>query len=278
MSSFDNINSTGGGDVDWITNIQKTIDIIEDNIESELNSEILSKLIFTSSFYYQRIFTILCNCTVGEYIRNRRLTLAGYDILNSKKSIIEIAIKYRYESNESFTRAFTRYHGVTPSVARKTKNNLRTFSPIHVTNNLLGGKAIMNDFSKRGYIVKENGSIYYTQNMDKTIKWFQEVLGWYGQIESRDEEGVGTYGCVDHIPIELQALRIAPFTGMHLFKGEPLKTMMGFIFVDNVEKFHAYVKNKALAQITDIINEPWGGNTCEVTTIDGSILKFWSVG
>lgn len=106
--------------MDWISSIQYTIDYIENNLEEELDREILAAKIFTSSFYYQRMFTILCDCTVGEYIRNRRLTLAGFEILNSKINILEIAMKYGYETGESFTRAFTRFHGTTPSAVSCT--------------------------------------------------------------------------------------------------------------------------------------------------------------
>ena len=55
--------------------------------------------------------------------------------------------------------------------------------------------------------------------MDKTLKWFKEVLGWYGQIDAKDVSGIGTYGCLSNIPIEI--LHISPFTGIHMFKGEP---------------------------------------------------------
>ncbi len=80
----------------------------------------------------------------------------------------------------------------------------------------------MSDFSERGYVVKETGAVYYTQDMDKTLKWFKEVLGWYGQIDARDEDGIGTYGCVSNIPIEIEVLHIAPFTGIHMFKRDAL--------------------------------------------------------
>jgi len=163
--------------VDWIESIQNTIDFIEDNIESELDADILAAKIYTSSFNFQRIFTILCDCTLGEYIRNRRLTLAGYELLREESSILDIAIKYGYQTNESFTRAFSRFHGITPSIARKKRSNLKTFSRISVKSNLSGGKVIMSDFSERGYVVKETGAVYYTQDMDKTLKWFKEVLG-----------------------------------------------------------------------------------------------------
>lgn len=261
--------------MNWIASIQKTIDYIEDNLESELDADILAARIYTSSFNFQRMFTILCDCTVGEYIRNRRLTLAGYELLSNGSSILDIAIKYGYETNESFTRAFSRFHGVTPSIARKNRISLNTFSRISVKSNLSGGKVMMSDFSERGYVVKETGAVYYTQDMDKTLKWFKEVLGWYGQIDARDENGMGTYGCVNNIPIEIEVLHIAPFTGIHMFKGEPLQMMVGFMLVQGVEQLHQYVKNSGWNQITEVITEPWGGKTCEVKTIDNSILKFF---
>lgn len=261
--------------MDWMTSIQKVIDFIEDNIGDDLDVDMLAEKIFTSRFYFQKIFTILCGCTVSEYIRNRRMTLAGYEIIDMDTSILDIALKYGYESHESFTRAFTRFHGITPSDARKSRSNLKAFSRISVKSNLSGGKVLMSDFSERGYVVKETGAVYYTQDMDNTLKWFKEVLGWYGQIEERDEKNTGLYGCVNNIPIEFEALHIAPFTGIHMFKGEPLKMMAGFMLVQGVEQLYQFVKKNGWNQITEVKLQPWGGKTCSVTTIDGSILTFF---
>lgn len=263
--------------MDWIEGIQKTIDYIENNLETELDCDMLAAEIYTSSFYFQKMFSILCDCTVGEYIRNRKLTLAGYELLSSDISIIDIAIKYGYETNESFTRAFSRFHGVTPSSARKNKVSLNTFSRISVKSNLSGGKTMINDFSKRGYVVKETGAVYYTQDMDETLKWFKDVLGWYGQIEARDENNAGTYGCVNNIPIEIESMHIAPFTGIHMFKGEPLPRMVGFMLVQGIDKLYKFVKKSGWNQITAVTTELWGGKTCKVTTIDGSVLEFFEI-
>lgn len=261
--------------MDWMTSIQHTIDYIEDNIGYDLDIDMLANKIYTSKFYFQKIFPILCDCTVSEYIRNRRLTLAGYEIVDSTDSILDIALKYGYESHESFTRAFTRFHGITPSDARKNGSNLKVFSRISVKSNISGGKALMSDFSERGYVVKETGAVYYTLDMDNTLKWFKEVLGWYGQIEERDENNIGLYGCVNNIPIEIEALHIAPFTGIHMFKGEPLNRMVGFMLVQGVEQLYQFVKMNGWNQITEVKEQPWGGKTCSVTTIDGSILTFF---
>lgn len=133
----------------------------------------------------------------------------------------------------------------------------------------------MSDFSERGYVVRETGAVYYTQDMDSTLKWFQNVLGWYGQIEARDENNEGGYGCVNNIPIEIEALHIAPFTGIHLFKGEPLKTVVAFMRVQGVEQLYQFVKKNGWNHISEVEEQPWGGKTCSVTTIDGSILTFF---
>lgn len=263
--------------MDWISVIQNTIDYIEENLEEDLDIELLATRIYTSSFHFQRMFAILCDCSVGEYIRNRKLTKAGYEVMNSNTNILNIAVKYGYETNESFTRAFTRFHGTTPSLVRKHRISVNTFSRISVNSKLSGGKVMMNEFYERGYIVKETGAVYYTLDMDKTMQWFKEVLGWYGQIESRDENGAGNYGCVNNIPIEIEALHISPFTGIHLFRGEPFKMMIGFMLVQGIDNLYSYVKKHNWEKISEIVTEPWGGKTCEVTTIDGSVLKFFEI-
>jgi len=70
-------------------------------------------------------------------------------------------------------------------------------------------------------------------------------------------------------------LHIAPFTGIHMFKGDALSIMVGFMLVQGIEQLYEFVKKNGWNQITEIVTEPWGGKTCEVTTIDGSILKFF---
>jgi AraC family transcriptional regulator len=261
--------------VDWVKIIQNAINTIECEIHEKIDADYLAEKQFVSSFYFQKMFSTLCNCTVSEYIRNRRMTLAGYEVSDTDDSILDIALKYCYDSTESFSKAFVRFHGVTPSVARKSKTNLKAFSKIYLIKNLTGGKIMLGDLGERGYIVKETGGIYYTEDMDRTLNWFKEILGWYGQIESRDENNMGLYGCVNNIPIEIEALHIAPFTGIHMFNGEPIKRLIGFMLVQGVEQLYAHVKSHGWNDISEVVVEPWGGKACTVTTIDGSILKFF---
>ncbi len=99
--------------------LKKTIELIEKNLDNHnLNIRFLSNKVYVSPYYLQRIFYSLVGKTIGTYIRERRLTEAGTDIKNGEK-VMEAAIKYCYESQESFTRAFKKFHGVNPGVAKK---------------------------------------------------------------------------------------------------------------------------------------------------------------
>jgi len=99
--------------------LEKTIKVIEDNLDNQdLNISFLSNKVYVSPYYLQRIFYSLIGKTIGSYIRERRLTEAGTDIKKGEK-VSCVANKYGYESQESFTRAFKKFHGVNPGVAKK---------------------------------------------------------------------------------------------------------------------------------------------------------------
>jgi AraC family transcriptional regulator len=125
--------------MDWITGIQNAINYIEEHLTEEINYDKVAEEAACSSFYFQRIFGILCEISLGEYIRNRRLTLAGNELNASDIKVIDIAFKYGYESPESFTRAFSKFHGITPSEAKKNGTKLKSFSRLSVKITLNGG-------------------------------------------------------------------------------------------------------------------------------------------
>ena len=125
--------------MDWITGIQNAINYIEEHLTEEINYDKVAEEAACSSFYFQRIFGVLCDISLGEYIRNRRLTLAGNELNVSDIKVIDIALKYGYESPESFTRAFFKFHGITPSEAKKNGSKLKSFSRLSVKITLSGG-------------------------------------------------------------------------------------------------------------------------------------------
>ncbi len=125
--------------MDWITGIQNAINYIEDHLTEEIDYEQVARSSFSSSFHFQRVFSILCGMTLGEYIRLRRLTLAGTELATTGARVIDVAAKYGYESPESFTKAFQKFHGITPSQARTDGAMLRSFSRLSIKISLEGG-------------------------------------------------------------------------------------------------------------------------------------------
>ena len=117
--------------MDWIIGIQHAIDYIEDNLTETIDYEEVAKKCYSSSYHFQRVFSILCGFTLGEYIRNRRLTLAGRELATTNAKVIDVAMKYGYESPDSFAKAFQKFHGILPSQARNNGNNLccKTWPP-----------------------------------------------------------------------------------------------------------------------------------------------------
>lgn len=127
--------------MDWISGIQKAVDYMEAHITEELKFDEIAKQAYSSSFHFQRVFRILCGYTLGDYIRMRRLSLAGSELAASNTRILDIAVKYGYDTQESFSRAFTRFHGVSPSQARNGAS-LKSFSRLSVKLSLDGGTII----------------------------------------------------------------------------------------------------------------------------------------
>lgn len=269
--------------MELVKGIQKAIDYIEENLLEELKYEEIAKRAYISSFHFQRIFSMVCGITLGEYIRNRRLSLSKEEILNTDINIINIAFKYGYKTPDGYTRAFYRYYGVTPSAARARKCKLNSFEKISVQKLFKGESDMindldkMNDLSKRGYIVKNSGVVYYTKDMDKTVKWFRDILGWYAGIDAKNDEETGVYGCALPFPGELVHMNIANFNGIHFFNGEPHKRTTAFINVQDIGKLYSFVKENGWNEITEVKKQPWGGKTCHVTTIDDSILTFCEI-
>ena len=128
--------------MDWIIGIQRAIDYIESHLDEDLDYEEIARKSYSSSFHFQRVFSILCGYTLGTYIRNRRLTLAGEALANGKSKVIDIALQYGYESPDSFAKAFQKFHGITPSMAREDGAKLRSFTRLSIKITLEGGSTM----------------------------------------------------------------------------------------------------------------------------------------
>ena len=95
----------------WVMGMQRAIDYVEAHITEELDYDEIARQSYSTAYHFQRMFGLLCGYTLGEYIRNRRLTLAGGELASGDVKVIDTALKYGYDSPDSFARAFTRFHG-----------------------------------------------------------------------------------------------------------------------------------------------------------------------
>lgn len=128
--------------MNWLTGIETAIEYIENNLLSRLDYEDIASKAYCSSYHFQRMFSVYAGCTLGEYIRARRMTLAGAELKGSDVKILDLSIKYGYENPESFTRAFTKFHGITPSQARNSDARIKSFSRLSNYESMEGGNFI----------------------------------------------------------------------------------------------------------------------------------------
>lgn len=112
--------------MDWVTRMNQAISYIEDHLTEEVDYQALARIAECSVSNFQRMFSFIVDEPLSEYIRNRRLTLAAFDIQNSEEKIVDLAFRYGYDSHDSFTRAFQRFYGVLPSQARRPGTQLKS--------------------------------------------------------------------------------------------------------------------------------------------------------
>ena len=134
--------------MDWISGIQRALDYVEEHLTEEIDYREAARQACSSSFHFQRMFAMLCGFSLGDYTRMRRLTLAAQELRQHGPKVIDTALKYGYDSPESFSRAFARFHGVSPSEARRGAT-VKSFSRLSVKLILTGGRTMDYRIEKR---------------------------------------------------------------------------------------------------------------------------------
>ncbi len=123
--------------MDYIKKVSRAISFIEKNLEQEIRLSDIARKACLSEFHFHRIFSALVGCSVGEYIRKRRLSRAAEELLVTRTRVIEIAVGYCFGSQESFTRAFKKQFGVNPAQYRKQKKRSFIFEKKEITEDYL---------------------------------------------------------------------------------------------------------------------------------------------
>ena len=124
--------------MEWLTCIRGAIDFMEKHLTDDIGVQDVADHVHVSPFFLQRGFSTMTGCGIGEYLRNRRLYEAALALRRTDDRVTDIALRYGYDTSESFARAFSRFHGVTPSQARAGQP-VKTFLPLTITITIRGG-------------------------------------------------------------------------------------------------------------------------------------------
>lgn len=175
--------------------LNKIVEYIENNLENKIEYNELAKRIGVNEYTFQRIFSLISNISVSEYIRNRRLSNAGQELFLKDAKVIDIAIKYQYNNATAFSRAFEKFHGIKPREVRKNPEKLKMYTKLHFTE--------INEQSKNieyKIIEKEQMILYgkfkytnYENIGEDAPKFYEEVKRQYGEppyglIEYKEKE------------------------------------------------------------------------------------------
>ena len=121
-----------------LISIRTAIEYMEEHLTDDISAQDVADRVHLSPFFLQRGFSLMTGCGIGEYIRNRRLYQAARDLKETEDKVIEIALRYCYETPESFTKAFSRFHGATPSQVRDGAAG-KVFLPLTIKLSVQGG-------------------------------------------------------------------------------------------------------------------------------------------
>lgn len=126
--------------LEWFKRMMDAVEYMEEHIEDTYDAAEIAKIACSSTFHFQRMFHMLTGNTVAEYVRKRRLTLAAQELAATKAKVLDIALKYGYDTPESFSKAFRRVHGTSPSAAREQGVKLKAHPRISFQLSLKGDK------------------------------------------------------------------------------------------------------------------------------------------
>jgi len=156
--------------MDWLDHLNKAVEYIDENLESEIDNDQLARIACCSVFHFSRMFSYVAGIPLSQYIRNRKMTAASFDLQTTDIKIIDLSLKYGYESPTAFNRAFKRVHGIAPSSARKKGVKLTAFPPISFTMQIKGEEKMKYKIETKDAFRIVGVSKHYEMNIEENFK------------------------------------------------------------------------------------------------------------
>ena len=170
--------------MDWLDRMNRALDYIEANLAGDISYDAMARLACCSPYHFQRMFPFVTGVSLSEYIRRRRLTLAAFELQTGGVKVIDVAVKYGYNSPEAFTRAFKELHGVTPVSARDMGVSLKAYPRMTFQISVKGDREMNYRIEQRDAF--EVFGVYAEISTDQA-KAFEQVPAFYRKC---DELGV----------------------------------------------------------------------------------------
>jgi AraC family transcriptional regulator len=124
--------------MEWIDRLNEIIGYIEEHLNDEIRNEVIGKIVACPVGSFQRIFSLMTGITLSEYIRRRKLTMAAFELQSTDAKVIDIAVKYGYESADAFGVAFKKMHGIAPMTSRRQNIKLKSYPRLFFTLTIKG--------------------------------------------------------------------------------------------------------------------------------------------
>jgi AraC family transcriptional regulator len=164
--------------MEWTESLKRAVSYMETHLLDNIDGYDVAEAVHISPFYFQKGFKLMTGWTIAEYIRYRRLYLAALDVIAAGDKVIDIAYKYGYETPESFTKAFTRFHGVSPMQMKGDAHRIKPFLPLKISIVIQGGSEMdykiekMDAFKVIGY----ERDFTYDESYQEIPKFWNEFM------------------------------------------------------------------------------------------------------
>lgn len=160
--------------MDWLTRMNRAIDYIDENLDGTIDYDSIASLACCSTYQFAKMFSVITDISLSEYIRRRRLTRAALELQTSDIKVIDLGLKYGYDSPTAFNRAFQNMHGLAPSAARKKGVFLKSYPRITFQFSIKGDEEMKYRIEEktafRAVGFKQKMSIVNGENLDRIPK------------------------------------------------------------------------------------------------------------
>lgn len=178
--------------MEWIDRLNEVISYIEEHLDGEISNGVIGKIVACPVGSFQRTFSLITGITLSEYIRRRKLTKAAFELQSTDCKVIDIAVKYGYESSDAFCVAFKKMHGISPVTARQQNIKLKSYPCLAFTLTIKGDEE-MNYRVVEKDSFKAAGKVVTSSLENNIIPQFWDQCKKDGTIERLHEIGVNFY-------------------------------------------------------------------------------------